>query len=31
MEHCDLEELSLETMESARLLQEGWNELKWEF
>jgi hypothetical protein len=31
MEHCYLEDLSLETMESARLLQQGWHEPMWEF
>lgn len=31
MEHCDLEEYSRETMESARLLQLGWHERRWDF
>lgn len=31
LEHCDLDELSLETIENARLLQQGWHEHKWEF
>lgn len=31
MDHCDTEEFSLETMEGARLIREGWHERLWEF
>jgi hypothetical protein len=31
MEHCDLDELSAETLDCARHLQQGWQEPAWEF
>ena len=29
--HCDADELSLETVASARMIQNGWNDRMWEF